>query len=110
MQAYKDGKKTFCGAQISYLHHEELVTPVVKRAVEKIAYYRISAHYKFIMKTMFDCFKYPKLIILEVMLCFPPQRSTTTFITASVWPIQQLSLQWMCKSSSLRMLREFISA
>jgi hypothetical protein len=31
-----------------------------------LAYYRIANHYKFIMKTFFDCFQYPKLIILEV--------------------------------------------
>lgn len=51
--------------QISYLHHLERVKPEVKRPNEKIAYYRIAAHYKFILKTFFDCFSYPRLIILE---------------------------------------------
>ena len=54
--------------QISYLHHLERVAPVVRQSHEKIEYYRIAAHYRFIMRTMFDCFKYPRLIILEVRL------------------------------------------
>ena len=59
------------GMQISYLHHKELVAPIVRRKIEKIAYYRIAAHYRFILRTFFDCFKYPRLIILEV-LTSPP--------------------------------------
>jgi len=51
--------------QISYLHHLERMKPEVKRPNEKIAYYRIAAHYKFILKTIFDCFRYPRLILLE---------------------------------------------
>ena len=58
------------GEQIGYLHHKELVAPVVRRKIEKIAYYRIAAHYRFILRTFFDCFKYPRLIILEAR----PQR------------------------------------
>ena len=52
--------------QISYLHHLERVAPVVRQRQEKIEYYRIAAHYRFILRTMFDCFRYPRLIILEV--------------------------------------------
>lgn len=53
-------------AQISYLHHLERVAPVVRQSQEKIEYYRIAAHYKFILRTIFDCFRHPRLIILEV--------------------------------------------
>ena len=35
-------------------------------ASEPIAYYRISDHYKYVMQQIFDCWQYPKLIILEV--------------------------------------------
>lgn len=35
-------------------------------AWEKIEYYRIANHYRYIFKTFFDCFLYPRLIILEV--------------------------------------------
>lgn len=52
--------------QISYLHHVERVAPVVRQSQEKIEYYRIAAHYRFILRTMFDCFQYPRVIILEV--------------------------------------------
>lgn len=51
--------------EIAYLHHLEHVVPVVREGHEKIEYYRIAAHYQFIMRTMFDCFNYPRLIILE---------------------------------------------
>ena len=35
-------------------------------AWEKIEYYRIANHYRYIFRTFFDCFLYPRLIILEV--------------------------------------------
>ena len=56
------------GLQVSYLHHRELVKPVTKtsNAWDKLAYYRIANHYKFIFRTFFDCFEYPHVIILEV--------------------------------------------
>ena len=54
--------------QVSYLHHRELIKPVTKtsNAWDKLAYYRIANHYKYIFKTFFDCFEYPHVIILEV--------------------------------------------
>ncbi len=39
---------------------------MVRQSQEKIEYYRIAAHYRFILRTMFDCFQYPRVIILEV--------------------------------------------
>ncbi|CAL8465720.1 g5256 [Coccomyxa elongata] len=52
-------------SQISYLHHVERVAPVVRQSQEKIEYYRIAAHYRFVLRTMFDCFQYSRVIILE---------------------------------------------
>ena len=54
--------------QVSYLHHKELVQPVTKteKAWDKIEYYRIANHYRYIFKTFFECFDYPHVIILEV--------------------------------------------
>ena len=63
-------------AQVSYLHHRELAAPVPRRSNEKVAYYRIAAHYRFILKTFFDCFKYPRLIILEARSCLLRQLLT----------------------------------
>ena len=51
---------------VHYLHHMELAAPVPKSPKESLAYYRIANHYKFIMQTFFDCFRFPRLIILEV--------------------------------------------
>ena len=53
---------------MSYLHHKELIKPVTKtdKLWDKIAYYRIANHYRWIFQTMFECFQYPRLIILEV--------------------------------------------
>ncbi|KAK9812907.1 hypothetical protein WJX72_005613 [[Myrmecia] bisecta] len=50
---------------IRYLNHIEDAEPVKRGKKENVAYYRIANHYKFFMKTFFDCFEYPKLIILE---------------------------------------------
>ncbi|KAI3434434.1 hypothetical protein D9Q98_002511 [Chlorella vulgaris] len=51
--------------RISFLQHREDVEPVVPDRKEKVVYYRIANHYKFILHTMFDCFGYDRLIILE---------------------------------------------
>lgn len=53
--------------QVSYLHHKELIEPVTKtdKLWDKLAYYRIANHYQWIFKIMFECFQYPRLIILE---------------------------------------------
>ncbi len=69
-----------CGVclQVSYLHHKELLRPVTKtdNAWDKIEYYRIANHYRYIFKTFFECFDYPHVIILEVShLRFPVRRS-----------------------------------
>ena len=59
--------------RVRYLSHYELEAPIPRQRRENIAYYRISNHYKFIMRTFFDCFEYPRLIILEVsiIMIFP---------------------------------------
>ena len=36
---------------------------------EKVAYYRIANHYKFLLRTFFDCLGFERLIILEVGGC-----------------------------------------
>ena len=36
------------------------------RRSEKVVYYRIANHYRFILRTFFDCFAFQRLIILEV--------------------------------------------
>ena len=40
-----------------------------RKKTEPMVYYRIASHYKFVMRQMFDCWQYPKLIILEVCPC-----------------------------------------
>jgi hypothetical protein len=79
----------FVRAQVSYLHHRELVKPVLKRSNEKIAYYRIAAHYRFILRTFFDCFKFPRLIILEASLHAHGTQSSMRFALdpASTFPL-----------------------
>ena len=79
-------------AQVSYLHHRELVAPVVRRSIEKIAYYRIAAHYRFILGTFFDCFKYPRLIILEAscqyiidFMCAPAGKGLLPNVLRACW-------------------------
>lgn len=51
---------------VRYMQHRELQKPQTHSSREPIAYYRIANHYKFIFMQMFDCFQYPKAIILEV--------------------------------------------
>ena len=61
--------KSYTAQGVRYLHHEEDGPP--KRMLNKrenLAYYRIANHYKFIMRTFFECFGYSKLVILEVRL------------------------------------------
>lgn len=61
----RDAARSFL-PQVRYLSHYELAAPVPRQRKENIAYYRISNHYKFIMHTFFDCFEFPRIIILEV--------------------------------------------
>ncbi len=74
-----------CCLQVSYLHHRELTKPVTKtsNAWDKLAYYRIANHYKFIFKTFFDCFGYPHVIILEVSHLFAILEQTCAVSTFS---------------------------
>ncbi|KAK9802802.1 hypothetical protein WJX73_008081 [Symbiochloris irregularis] len=57
--------KSYASQGIRYMHHLELEPPKTLTKKENKAYYRIANHYKFIMETFFDCFKYPRLILLE---------------------------------------------
>ena len=56
------------GAQITYLSHQQRMRPMVADSSERTAYYRIAEHYRFVLRTLFDCFRYPRVIILEVGL------------------------------------------
>ena len=53
---------------VYHMQHLEADSFPERKQSEPIAYYRIASHYKFMMRQMFDCLKYPKLIILEVCL------------------------------------------
>ena len=56
------------GAQVTYLSHQQRARPMVADSSERAAYYRIAEHYRFVLRTLFDCFRYPRVIILEVDL------------------------------------------
>lgn len=56
------------GAQITYLSHQQRTRPMVADSSERTAYYRIAEHYRFVLRTLFDCFRYPRVIILEAGL------------------------------------------
>ena len=51
---------------IVHMQHIQADNFPTRQKSEPIAYYRIASHYKFVMRQMFDCWQYPKLIILEV--------------------------------------------
>ena len=51
---------------VVHMQHVQQDSFPSRAASEPIAYYRISSHYKFVMQQLFDCWQYPKLIILEV--------------------------------------------
>ena len=51
---------------IVHMQHLEPDHFPTRRKTEPVAYYRIASHYKFVMRTIFDCWHYPKLILLEV--------------------------------------------
>ena len=51
---------------VSHMQHIEADNFPTRKVSEPVAYYRIASHYKFVMQQMFDCWGYPKLIILEV--------------------------------------------
>ena len=52
--------------QITYLSHQQRAVPMVADSREKTAYYRIAEHYRFVLSTLFECLRYPRVIILEV--------------------------------------------
>ena len=68
-------------SRVKYLQHEELADPILDSPTEKMVYYKIAQHYKFVLRTMFDCFNYPRVILLEVMRCFA-QRATSAMCSA----------------------------
>ena len=51
---------------IFHLQHVEADNFLTRKKKEPVAYYRIASHYRFIMQQFFDCWQYPKLIVLEV--------------------------------------------
>lgn len=51
---------------IFHMQHIEQDNFPTRKKAEPVAYYRIASHYKFVMQQIFDCWQYPKLIILEV--------------------------------------------
>ena len=59
---------------IFHMQHVEADNFPTRKKSEPVAYYRIASHYRFIMHQFFDCWQYPKLIILEV--CPPSLRAT----------------------------------
>ncbi len=59
--------------QITYLSHQQRGASMVSDSRENAAYYRIAEHYRFVLGTLFDCFEYPRVIILEVAQ--PPRPS-----------------------------------
>lgn len=50
---------------VVHMQHVQADSFPSRAAPEPIAYYRISDHYKYVMQQIFDCWQYPKLIILE---------------------------------------------
>lgn len=52
--------------QITYLSHQQRAVPMVADSREKPAYYRIADHYRFVLSTLFECLRYPRVIVLEV--------------------------------------------
>ena len=48
------------------MSHQQHAALMVADSRERTAYYRIADHYRFVLRTLFDCFRYPRVIILEV--------------------------------------------
>ena len=87
--------KSYASQGVRYMHHVELTVPQTLTKKENKAYYRIANHYKFIMQTFFDCFKYPRLILLEV--------SKSAFVLGSLTEGRGLGTKakrglWVCAS------------
>ena len=90
---------------VHYLHHMELVPPTPKSRKESLAYYRIANHYKFILQTFFDCFHFPRLIILEVssMACWQVKLAQSRVMSACA---QFLSSALACTRCKLAQQRQ----
>ena len=58
--------KSYASQGLRYLRHIDAGLPINSTAGQNKAHVRIANHYKFIMQTFFDCFRYPRLILLEV--------------------------------------------
>lgn len=54
---------------VVHMQHVMADTFPTRKKTEPAAYYRIASHYKFVMRQIFDCWQYPKLIVLEVQAC-----------------------------------------
>ncbi|DBA71292.1 TPA: hypothetical protein ACH3X2_011108 [Trebouxia sp. C0005] len=50
---------------VVHMQHVMADTFPTRKKTEPAAYYRIASHYKFVMRQIFDCWQYPKLIVLE---------------------------------------------
>lgn len=70
-----------------YLHHLETRPPETLTRKENKAYYRIANHYNFIMRTFFDCFGYPRLILLEVGLADSPLQACSSRLMSRALPL-----------------------
>ena len=82
---------------LHYLQHIEAQPPHLSDpSNENIAYYRIANHYKFIFKTFFECFQYPRLIILEDDMDVAPDFFNYFAATA---PLLDLDSSLVCISS-----------
>lgn len=58
--------------RVRYLEHAPDRPIRAPSAREKVAYYRIAQHYKFLLKTLFDCFGFPRAIVVEDDMRFAP--------------------------------------
>ncbi|KAL4450561.1 hypothetical protein ABPG77_000917 [Micractinium sp. CCAP 211/92] len=70
--------------RLRYLQHYEEQEPVTERKKEPVVYYRIANHYKFILRTMFDCFGFQRVIILEDDMTLAPDLFSYFEATAPV--------------------------
>ncbi len=66
--------------QITYLSHQQRAVPMVADSREKTAYYRIADHYRFVLSTLFECLRYPRVIILEVRALAELNRLHAVFV------------------------------
>lgn len=83
--------------RVQYMQHLELKPPIPDNPKkERLVYYRIANHYKFIFKTFFECFGYWRLIILEDDMQLAPDFFTYFRATA---PLLDSDPSLFCVSS-----------